>query len=266
MRKEEALDLLEKGRSKEWNSYRRKHPGWSPDLSNTDLSKINFIPGEGPVFNLSNANLCGAILPESDHLYRKDIFSTRGIYVKLKGAIIDSATKFPDDFNPLHYGAEFVTAAERQLTVFISYAWVDKKLVLAVDQWLRSRGVRTKIDERDFFAGSRIRDEISRVMQDCDVVLIFYSERSSRPWTQFEQTLAGDLEIEAQKGGRRPPRIIYFMLDETPLPSVTERNRIAVVAKGKKFQDACEELYRGIVQIPKEVGEIDLSEWVDKVL
>ncbi|HKS42409.1 MAG TPA: hypothetical protein VJX74_17450 [Blastocatellia bacterium] len=42
--------------------------------------------------------------------------------------------------------------------------------------------------------------------------------------------------MEAKKEGRHPPGIIYFVLDATALPSVTEKNRIAIMAKGKKFE------------------------------
>jgi hypothetical protein len=93
--------------------------------------------------------------------------------------------------------------------IFISYAWADDGVVLAIDQWLRNKGLKTKIDKRDFFAGSRIRDEIMRVMSDCEIILIFYSSQSrDKPWIHFEREFAADIEMSSKIEGRKPPRII----------------------------------------------------------
>jgi len=146
--------------------------------------------------------------------------------------------------------------------VFLSYAWADKNLITAIDQWLRNKGLDTKIDERDFFAGARIRDEILRVMQTCDAVVIFYSSLSKdKPWPDFERELASDLEIEAKKEGRKPPRIIYVVIGKLDLPSITERNRIAVITEGKKFPIVCDEIYRGILGLSRSPQTVDLNEW-----
>jgi hypothetical protein len=152
--------------------------------------------------------------------------------------------------------------AAQALAVFISYAWADANPVRAIDRWLRDRGIRTFIDKRDFFAGAKIRDEILRVMSASNVVVICYSEKAKeRPWIEFEQQLAGDMEMEAKASGRNPPRIMYLCFDKTPLPSVVERNRIAILAAGKRFPDVCEELYRQLLMIPLDDEESDPSSW-----
>jgi len=146
--------------------------------------------------------------------------------------------------------------------VFLSYAWADKSLIRAIDQWLRNKGIDTRVDERDFFAGSRIRDEIMRIMQDCQAVIIFYSTFSKdKPWPDFERELASDLEIEAKKEGREPPRIIYVVIGDLGLPNITERNRIAVMTEGKKFPVVCDEIYRGILGLARDPQIVDLREW-----
>ena len=50
------------------------------------------------------------------------------------------------------------------------------------------RALRTKLDkDRDFSAGSRIRDEIFRVMSESQVILVFHSQASvQKPWPEFE--------------------------------------------------------------------------------
>jgi TIR domain len=286
MTKDEAMDLLSKGRFHDWNNYRKANPDWRPDLSGMDLSNMKLVFSKSEQFDLTDANLCGANLLNFNNLvceymeYSTNIDEDLGhdswqeyAYLDLKGAQIDIFTKFPTEFHATQQGAVFVSAGKTQntdvdnvLNVFISYAWANEDVVLAVDQWLRLRGLSTKIDKRDFFAGSRIRDEILRVMQDCDAVVIFYSEESrDKPWTQFERELVSDLEMEAKKEGRHPARIIYFVIDGAQLPNVVERNRIAVMAKGKKFEIACEELYYGILQIAKGAKHIDLNKWSEFV-
>lgn len=283
MTREEAMDLLRKGRYRDWNNYRKQNPDWKPDFSNTDLSEIKLVFSQYSQFNFTNANLCGANLSKMENIsydYREINESTNELYsfttteyIDLSGAKIDIFTKFPINFHPTDYGAVLISVSKVQKTesdspysVFISYAWANEEVVLAVDQWLRLKGLKTKIDKRDFFAGSKIRDEILRVMQECDVVLIFYSNESKeKPWTTFERELVGDLEMESKKEGRVPPRIIYFVIDETLLPSITEKNRIAVMAKGKRFDLVCEEVYYGILQISKDPEQIDLDKWSEFV-
>ena len=174
---------------------------------------------------------------------------------------------FPPNFNSASFGTILISDIDPrgnpvQPSVFISYAWANGDAVLAIDQWLRLKNINTKLDKRDFFAGSRIRDEIMRVMQNCDVTLIFHSEQSKdKPWTQFESEFAKDLEMNAKIEKRNPPRIIYIVLDGTSLPSITEGQKLAVMAKGKRFELVCEEIYHHILQLPRSTEQIDLSKW-----
>jgi len=172
----------------------------------------------------------------------------------------DDLTSFPQSIIP--DTSSKLTSLD--LSVFISYAWANDDVMLAIDQWLRNKGVNTRIDKRDFFAGSRIRDEIFRVMNNCKVILIFHSQQSKdKPWIQFERELAADLEMSAKVDGKEPPRIIYIVIDETPLPSVSEKNRIAIMAKGKRFDIVCDEIYQNILQLPRTTPDVDLSKWSD---
>jgi len=272
MRKEEAIDLIKQKRIAEWNAYREAHPNWIPDLSNINLSNFPLV-NENKAFDLSRANLCGSIFT-----YKYDPYSrqqSRGsgylynttVSVKLESAMINFKTTFPNNFNPVELGAIFISDTDprgnsNSPTVFISYAWVNGDVIHAIDQWLRNKNIKTKLDKRDFFAGSRIRDEIMRTMQECDVNLIFYSEQSKdKPWTQFEQEFAKDLEMNAKLEGKTPPRIIYIVLDDTPLPSISDKQRLAIMAKGKRFELVCEEIYHHILQIPRTSEQIDLNKW-----
>lgn len=265
MEKEEALILLNAHNFYSWNKYRNDHPNWKPDLRNSDLSSINFASDPSP--DLSNADLRGATFPEGIKL------SLASKKVNLKGALIDSSTTSLDNFDLGLLGAIFVSESESsslektiRTSVFISYAWANDDVVQAIDQWLRLKGIDTKLDKRDFFAGARIRDEVMRVMQTCEVILIFLSEQSKdKPWPQFEREFASDLEMAAKQEGKESPRIIYVVIDDTTLPNISEKNRIAIMAKGKRFELVCEEIYHGILQIPKTTEEIDLSKWSDYV-
>lgn len=255
--------LLKNRRSSEWNNYRKRNPKWTPDLSGEDLSNIDLIPPDKPPLNLSGANLCGCKMPSYLNI------SYGGRAALFKDAIIDVNTKSPVDLVKL--GAIYVSKSEHMFTtrkqiVFISYAWANEDVVLAVEAWLRSKGLETKIDKRDFFAGARIRDEITRVMKDCDIILIFFSKQSEgKPWPEFERELATDIEMSAKQKGTTPPRIIYVVIDEASLPSVSEANRLAIMARGKRFELVCEEIYHNILQLPKAPDIVDLSEWSEYI-
>jgi len=263
MEKEEAILIIIENKSNEWNNYRKLNPGWEPDLSKSDLSKADLVPSGKPPFNLSKANLCGTKLPNEANRYRY-----RRKNVNMLKAIFDTRTEYPSDVDLTEFGAilisktDFNSHIKRKPTVFISYTSANEAVVNAIEQWLRNKGVLCKIDKRDFLAGSRIRDEIMRIMAICDVILIFYSKESrDKPWPQFERELASDLEIEAKKKDSQPPRIIYLVIDDTELPSIAEKNRIAILAKGKLFGEVCEELYKHILQMPQKLVETDLNDW-----
>lgn len=266
MRKDEAVELIKNNRVTEWNAYRKAHPDWIPDLSNTDLSDYSLCPNNIPL-NLSKANLCGTILPSNSGRF----YTTSGDHIDLADAIINSKTIFPTNIKSADFGTILVSDTDPRAKavppmVFISYAWANSDTVLAIDQWLRLKNINTKLDKRDFFAGARIRDEIMRVMQNCDVALIFHSRQSKdKPWIQFETDFANDLEMNAKIEKKIPPRIIYVVLDDTSLPTVTEKQKIAVMAKGKRFELVCEEIYHHILQIPHSTGTIDLDKWKDFV-
>ena len=103
-------------------------------------------------------------------------------------------------------------------------------------------------------------------MTDCDIILIFYSKQSEgKPWPQFERELAADIEMSAKQKGATPPRIIYVVIDEASLPSVSEVNRLAVMARGKRFELVCEEIYHNILQLPKVPDVVDLSKWSEYI-
>jgi uncharacterized protein len=144
----------------------------------------------------------------------------------------------------------------RQRTVFLSYAWQDKDCVVAVDQWLRNRDIATRIDQRDFIPGRPIDDEILRVVQQCRVVVVFYSEHSKdRAYPMFERLWARGLRVEGKA------RVIYFCLDDTPLPGDVESSHIAVKAKAKPFEPACQELLSGILELGRPAQDVDLSQY-----
>lgn len=209
----------------------------------------------------------------SVYLIDTEIFSFNGI---LNGAnllgkddFITFQTKIAEYFIELNDDlcrviAEIDETKMPEVEAFISYAWANDNVVFAIDQWLRNKGIKTRIDKRDFFAGSRIRDEIMRVMNECNVILVFHSSQSKdKPWIQFERELASDLEMHSKINGKEPPRIIYIVIDETPLPNISEKNRIAIMAKGKRFDAVCDEVFQNILRLPKTTPDIDLRKWVD---
>jgi hypothetical protein len=262
------MKLISSRRSAEWNGYRKRNPQWVPDLSGLNLSNADLVPSEMDPFDFSKANLCGTLFPTGPGMLH-----FQGKTIKLDGAIINVDTKFPTNYDPIKYGALFMTKSEmsnegiiNMISVFISYAWANEGVVLAIDQWLRLKGINSRMDRRDFFAGSKIRDEIIRLMSKCNVVIIFYSKESKeKPWPEFERELASDLEMNAKQEGKKPPRIIYIVIDDTELPSIIEKSRLAIFARGKRFELVCEEIYHNILQLPRSPSEVDLNKWQDYI-
>jgi hypothetical protein len=238
-------------------------------------------------YNLEGARLIGSRLPSpiSNYLITIELNTTlwhdtiyhgadaymesrRFQFCRFDGATYDLSTILPDWLDPKQQGMILVlevgdeASGQTPPSVFISYAWADDNVVAAIDRCLQLKGVNTRIDKRDFSAGSRIRDEILRLMQASDVILIFFSKRAKdRTFALFERETAADLEIDAKLAGRKPPRIIYVVMDETPLPSPVEINRLAVMAKGKTIRGVCEELYINILQISRRTPPIDPASW-----
>jgi len=256
MKKTEAVRLLREGGKKSWNHYRADHPNWRPDLSNETIG------GDLTGVDLSNANLCGADFSKAILYSRRyPAYQFAPNRVILKHARIDLWTRFPTSFDPVDAGAVLVSTIEERM-VFISHAWADDKVVTAIDTWLRGAGLFTSLDKRDFFAGERIRDAIIRVMKPCGNIIIFHSKKSeNKPWPEFETELADDLCITAKKEGRKPPRVIYVILDDACLPNISQKNRIAIFARGKLFEEVCEEIVRSIVGNIKKAEDVDLNQW-----
>jgi hypothetical protein len=236
-------------------------------------------------FNFRGANLIGTKLPENiDHYYISvNYYSNRTsraagdgrktFMVDLKGSEYDLSTQLPVWLDPVENGMLFrpqVTALTPEQyvpsTVFISYTWADDEVVLAIENFLTLKGLRTTIDRRDFFAGDRIMPQILSAMQASDVILIFYSgQAKDKAWPEFERETAADLQMEARKAGRKPPRVIYVVMDDTPLPSPVQSNRLAVMAKGKTVKAVAEELYLQILQISRGTPPIPPGVW-DRVI
>ena len=113
--------------------------------------------------------------------------------------------------------------------VFLSYSHEDRESVAAVDQWLRDHDVRVDLDERDFVAGRDIRDEVLRCIDQAGKVICFYSSASKdRYYTKLERRLAEEMEQRAIAAGQEKAVLLYFRLDETPLPAESSY-RLAVV-------------------------------------
>lgn len=263
----EALKLLQKDGRAVFNNYRKDNPEWIPDFSGKDLSQCNLVVNGVNLVNLDKAILFDARLPIGDK------FSSYGKTVSLDGAKYNMNTSGQtfdrlDDLGAIYITDDKIAKRKESASpqIFISYAWANAEVVSAIDYWLRIKGLDTKIDKRDFFAGSRIQEEILRMMKDSGVVLVFHSfESKDKPWIEFERELVADLQMTAKTEGRVPPRVIYVVIDDTPLPGITEKNKIAIMAKGKRFELVCEEIYHHILQLPRTGEEIDLSQWQDFV-
>jgi uncharacterized protein YjbI with pentapeptide repeats len=145
--------------------------------------------------------------------------------------------------------------------VFISYAINDKDSGEAIDQWLRDKGFRVIADQRDFISGTSIRADIVNLLRGEGKVVCIYSENSAnKAHTKLEKQIAEERELAFHRKGNSRVSLIYFCIDDTPLPP-NLTHRLAIKAKGKSFQKACEEL-RAAIASPKEPPKrIDLTQY-----
>lgn len=147
--------------------------------------------------------------------------------------------------------------------VFISYAWADELSALAIDQWLRNHGARVVIDRRDFIPGNDIEAEIVRCIRDAGKVVCIYSENSAkRPYPELERRIASALERDERSKGTAHRRLIYFCIDDSPLP-LEALPRLAIKAANTDFDSACEELWRSILARSAPPKELDLARFKD---
>ena len=135
MNKEEAISLIRERRITEWNAYRNANPKWAPDLSNIDFSDMRLVAGN-LAFNFSRASLFGskftykeALLDDKPHKRGHGFLYNKYVVINLQKALINLETTFPIYFDPIKYGAVFVSDTDPRSntntpTVFISYAWV----------------------------------------------------------------------------------------------------------------------------------------------
>ncbi|HXU81544.1 MAG TPA: toll/interleukin-1 receptor domain-containing protein [Polyangia bacterium] len=138
--------------------------------------------------------------------------------------------------------------------VFISYARDDAETARALDQWLREKGVRVLIDDRDFLPGSDIIDEIVRCIAESGVVVCIYSATAAhRHYPKLERRIA-DLPTSRS-------RLIFFCIDQTELPPEAQP-RLAVKAVELAFEDAMTRLWAGISGTGLKPVNVDLTRYV----
>ena len=139
-------------------------------LANADLAEADLSRADLRGANLNGAVLDNALLTSADLRNAKNL--TKGQIEAAKDA---SRLKFDED-------KFLLRLPQFPPPIFFSYAWSDKTAILAVDQWLRNKGARVILDERDFFVGENLRSEIIRCIQQAGVVVCFVSQSSkNRP-------------------------------------------------------------------------------------
>jgi TIR domain len=213
------------------------------------------------------------IIVETDYV-PFDIKSPRGVIHVRRGSLdrdesnrlrheieslLESVVALPDEsYSPVR------TALQQLPRVFLSYAHAAAESVLAVDQWLRDRGARVDVDERNFIAGRDIREESIRHVKRAGKVVCFYSESSAdRYYPKLERRLTEEIERELQDGGEAKSVLVYFRLDDSELPAESS-HRLAINAWNMRFEDACNNLWRHLLERSAEPRPIALSKYQRK--
>jgi uncharacterized protein YjbI with pentapeptide repeats len=164
------------------------------DFQDCVLIGTNFRGASLRRVTFANADLTDADLRDANGLTRKQLESMKGAEKMLFDEEEFRSPRLP----------------EVVPKIFLSYTWADKDAVLLVDQWLRDKGARVILDERNFLAGENLREEIIRWIQDAGIIVCFISKDSiDRPYPALERELANNLQVKGKS------RLIYFKLDDT---------------------------------------------------
>ena len=154
-----------------------------------------------------------------------------------------------------------IAALETAPRVFLSYAHADRESVQAVDQWLRDKGARVDIDERNFIAGRDIRDEILQWLRSAGKIICFYSKNSStRYYPKLERRIVEEFEASNTNAGVQKTLLLYLRVDDTPLPAESSY-RLAINAYQMSFDEACNELWRNLLEKAAEPKRINLAKY-----
>jgi TIR domain/Pentapeptide repeats (8 copies) len=270
-RRRKAISELQAGNVAFFNELRHANTKWKPDLQKrtfkesvipgadlrgANCKEVTFAGADLTGVDFRSANLRGASFTRA--ILVKAKFSRANLaFVSFGGADVSEAD-FREARNLTVQQLESVAYAEnvrydarqfgqpmlpqRPPNIFLSYAWQDKAAVLAVDQWLRSRGAQVLIDERNFLAGESIREEILRWIGNAGVVVVFISHASKdRAYPRLEREIAETLRTSGDK------RVIYFNLDDTIVDAV-HAGRLYVPGYELSLEAACEKLWDAILE------------------
>ena len=185
--------------------------------------------------------------------------------VKAEYVYIDREEKKKIEFKHEEQFEEFIkaldfyghTTAYQLPCVFLSYTRTDSPQVFAVDEWLRGKGIKVFLDERDFFSGQNIRNEILRCIELADIIVCFLSKDSKdRPYPRLEREIANNLRIEGKS------RVIYFKLDDTKI-DIEHEHRLYITGHQLTFEESCEKLYQGIIRYTKPAQPFNIEPFID---
>jgi hypothetical protein len=107
-------------------------------------------------------------------------------------------------------------SAKRYETAFISYASADRTKVLERVQILPMLGVQTFQDVLDLGPGERWEKSLYRHIDECDIVLLFWSNAAKRSkWVRKEVQYALDRKCGDESA---PPEIGPVIIEGPPVP------------------------------------------------
>jgi len=116
-----------------------------------------------------------------------------------------------------------IVMARAKPAVFISYAHLDKPLVLRVVEFLRGGGLNVFVDSQSIPYGDDWRDTLSTSIEKCERVMLFWTAAASlSKWVRREWELA------LEKG----KRVVPTLLDNTPLPPTLGRLQAVTALRG----------------------------------
>jgi hypothetical protein len=100
--------------------------------------------------------------------------------------------------------------------LFLSYNRLDQETVLSIRDLLRARAIRTFLDREHLVAGLPWPQALELALQSTRAVAVFLGPHGLGIWQQREMFFALDLQVQAEREGRKFPVIPVLLKGAQP--------------------------------------------------
>lgn len=135
------------------------------------------------------------------------------------------------------------------MRIFLSHSGKDKDIVESIGVWLIQKGYSVWLDKWSMSSGDSLIQKVSEGIESSDKLVIFLSPNSvDSNWVKKEIATGLILEL-AEKNGLSPKFVIPALLKNCKIPILLS-DKLYANFTDKPFEEACQELLKGILDKP----------------